>query len=159
VTTLNRFDQLMARVLRTALPASAATTAALAICGHADGGNAIAPLNAVSHIPWGDSAGEQEGASVQYTATGIALNAMAIASWSLVYELAFGRVARKGNISAALLGGASVAALAYVTDYYVVPKRFTPGFEKRLSPTSMLAVYSTLALSLPLACLLERRRR
>ena len=83
------------------------------------------------------------------------MNTAAIASWSFIYEIAFGRAARKGNHAAAVLGGISVATLAYVTDYYVVPKRLTPGFEKRLSPTSMLAVYSTLALSLPLASLLE----
>jgi hypothetical protein len=131
MTAINR---LMSRVLRTALPASAATTAAVAICGHADDGNAVAPLNAVSHIPWGDVAADQEDASIKYTATGIAINAIAVASWSLIYELAFGRTARKGKIATAILGGASVAALAYATDYYVVPKRLTPGLKSGCLP-------------------------
>lgn len=59
----------------------------------------------------------------------------------------------------ALLGGAAVAAVAYVTDYYFVPKRLTPGFEKRLSGPAMFAVYATLALSLPIAALCERKTR
>ena len=130
----------------------------MAICGYGDEGESVAPINAISHILWGDIAAEQEDASLQYTATGVALNTVAITSWSLVYELFFGRVARQGNTSAAVAGGLAVAGLAYVTDYYVVPKRLTPGFEKRLSPASMLIVYSALAASLPLASLLERPR-
>jgi hypothetical protein len=144
---------LIFRTWQTALPASAATTAAVAICGHRDEGKLLAPVNAISHILWGDKAANKDEASLQYTATGVALNTVAITSWSLVYELFFGRAARNGNTSAALLGGATVAGLAYVTDYYVVPKRLTPGFEKRLSPTSMLIVYSALAASLALASL------
>lgn len=70
-----------------------------------------------------------------------------------MYELAFGRRAREGDAKAAVFGGVATAALAYVTDYYVVPKRLTPGFEKRLSAPSMLGVYAALAASLPLASL------
>jgi hypothetical protein len=84
------------------------------------------------------------------------LNTLAVASWAAVYEGLFGSAARRGNTAAAVLGGISVAGLAYVTDYYVVPRRLTPGFEKRLSAPSMLAVYATLALTLPIASLLGR---
>jgi hypothetical protein len=152
---VDSFYQFISRVIRTALPASAATTAAVAMCGYAEDGNSIPAVNAVSHILWGDSAARQNGASIKYTATGVALNSAAIMSWSAVYELFFGRVARSGNTSAAVLGGVAVAGLAYVTDYHVVPKRLTPGFEKRLSPTSLFIVYSALAASLALASLLE----
>ena len=62
--------QLLARTFRTALPASAATTAAVAICGQAEGGNGLAPLNAISHIAWGDKAARQEEPSLKYTALG-----------------------------------------------------------------------------------------
>jgi hypothetical protein len=52
-----------------------------------------------------------------------------------------------------------VAAAAYVTDYHVVPKRLTPGWELRISPRSLLATYAVLALALPLRGLLGGRRR
>ena len=149
----DQLHRLIVRTWQTALSASAATTAAVAICGQRDEGKPLAPVNAVSHIVWGDKAAKQDKASLQYTVTGVGLNAVAATSWSLVYELLFGRAARKGNTSAAVLGGAAVAGLAYVTDYYVVPKRLTPGFEKRLSLTSMLIVYSALAASLAIASL------
>lgn len=123
MNTSDRLHQLMSRAMRTTIPATAITTAAVSICGQADDGECIAPINAVSHILWGDKAARQESASLQYTATGVALNTAAVASWSLVYELLFGQAARKGKTSTAVLGGVAVAGLAYVTDYYVVPKR------------------------------------
>jgi hypothetical protein len=154
---MNRLRDLIARTLGTAGPAAAATTAAVAVCGRTEDGNPVAPLNAISHILWGDEAAEHEDADVEHTVAGVALNTAAITGWAGVYELAFGRSARRGNLAAALAGGAAVSALAYVVDYYVVPKRFTPGFEQRLSPASMLAVYATLAMSLPIAGLMESR--
>ncbi|HEY4310809.1 MAG TPA: hypothetical protein VGN12_15270 [Pirellulales bacterium] len=155
MNSLLQLHRLVSRAMRTALPASAVTTAVAAICGRRDDGEPIAPVNAISHIVWGDTAAEQDDASIQYTAVGTVLNTMAVTSWSLVYEVFFGKLARKGNVATAVLGGVAVAGLAYVTDYHVVPKRLTPGFEKRLSPTSMLLVYSALAVSLPLVSLLE----
>jgi hypothetical protein len=41
-----------------------------------------------------------------------------------------------------------VTAGAYLTDYYLVPKRFTPGFEKRLSGKSLAAIFVALAAGL-----------
>lgn len=155
---MSALTELVTRTLQTAGPATAATTAAVAACGAIDEGNSIAPVNAVSHIVWGDEAAEQDEASLKYTAPGVALNAAAVASWAGVYELGFGRRARQGDVKAALIGGVATAALAYVTDYYIVPRRFTPGFEKRLSAPSMFAVYAALAASLPLASLLASRR-
>ena len=54
----------------------------------------------------------------------------------------------KGDVTATLLSGAAVSALAYLTDYHVVPSRLTPGFEKRLGGRSLLAIYAALAFSL-----------
>lgn len=147
----------LVHTLATAAPASAATTAVVSLCGEAEERNAVAPLNAVSHILWGDSAARQDDLSLKHTATGVALNTLAITSWAGVYEAIFGGRARRGSNRAALFGGIATSALAYVTDYYVVPRRFTPGFEKRLSPLSMFTVYATLALSLPIASILGRR--
>jgi hypothetical protein len=153
-----RLTNWLINTLEATVPASAATTAVVALCGHAEHGNPVAPINAISHIVWGDEAARQDDPSGAYTATGLALNTAAVASWAGVYEAAFGGRARRGDLGAGLVGGALVSALAYITDYYIVPERLTPGFEKRLSPASMLAVYTTLALSLPAASLMEGLR-
>lgn len=143
----------LSRTLQTAGPATTATSAIVAACGSIEDGNPVAPINAVSHIAWGDEAANEEEASLKYTLSGATLNAAAVASWAAIFELAFGKRARQGNVSAAVVGGVATATLAYVTDYYIVPKRLTPGFEKRLSPPSLFAVYAALAATLPLASL------
>ena len=143
------FDsQFVENSLRTGAVASAATTLMTAACGHLEDNNAIAPLNAVSHIAFGDKAAAQDNASFKYTATGVALNTAAVTSWAAVHEMFFGQEEGEQDVGQALIGGAAVSALAYVTDYYIVPKRLTPGFEKRLSNRSLFGIYATLALSL-----------
>jgi hypothetical protein len=104
-------------------------------------GRAAAGLNATSHIVWGDSAGRVKAPDFKHTAVGAALNAGAMASWAAVHEL----LPRARSPLAALSKGALVSALAYLTDYYVVPKRLTPGFEKHFTPGGMLLMYGALA--------------
>jgi hypothetical protein len=139
--------------------AAGTTTLCVAVAGARDSGSAVAPINATSHIAWGESAGAVETVDVRHTALGAALNAGACVFWATFYEKYFGRAAERGDVATALLGGAAVAAAAYVTDYHLVPKRLTPGWEARVSGRSLAAAYTVLALSLPLRGLLQRRRR
>ena len=130
------------------LLAGVATTAVVSALGRAEGMPAVAPLNAISHIAWGEKAANQNEPSLKYTATGIALNMAAVGSRAGVQRSLFPPGDEQVEPWRPLLQGMAVSALAYVTDYYLVPKRFTPGFEKRLSPTSMAVVYGVLGLSL-----------
>jgi hypothetical protein len=128
----------------------------VAACAKAENEPVAAPINAVSHIAFGDEAATHDEASAKYTGTGLALNASAVTAWALIHELLYSRVGSKGNVATALACGAAVSAAAYVTDYYIVPKRFTPGFEKRLSGWSLFGVYSALALSLAAGSICKR---
>jgi hypothetical protein len=128
--------------------ATAATTATTAWLGKRETGSAAAPLNATSHIAFGEEAAYHDETSVKYTLTGAAINAAAMVGWGAVQEALLGQWARKGSPARALVSGAAVSAAAYVVDYHVVPKRLTPGFEKRLSKTALFAIYAALALSL-----------
>jgi hypothetical protein len=136
---------------------SAATAATAAVCGQIEKRNAVAPINAISHIAWGEESFEQSAPSLKYTVTGLALNDSAHYSWAVLFEALFGEKAEQGNVPHALMGGAVVSAIAYLTDYHVVPKRFTPGFEAHLSSRSLLVVYIVLALSLAAGGLTKRR--
>lgn len=142
------WKKLFGRSAVTSIATTVATTALTAWLGKRETGSAAAPFNATSHIVHGDEAAWHDETSAKYTLTGVLLNAAAMAAWSGVQELAFGRWARKGAPARAVAGGAATSALAYVTDYYVVPKRLTPGFEKRLSKKAMLITYVALALAL-----------
>lgn len=141
----------IADTLTTGAVATAATTCAVAALGQTEEGNALAPINAVSHILWGDEAAAVEQADVSHTLAGLALNACAVTGWAGVHELLMPRFGPR-RLNQALAAGAMVSALAYVTDYYVVPKRFTPGFEKRLSNSSLFGIYATLALAAGSLC-------
>jgi hypothetical protein len=41
-----------------------------------------------------------------------------------------------------------VSAAAYITDYHFVPRRLSPGFELRIPPAALAAIYAALALGL-----------
>lgn len=141
----------------TAAIATAGTTLATAALGLRELGHAAAPLNATSHIVWGDEAATHDAFDLRHTVVGAAINASAMVAWSAVQEALLGRWARRGGVGRAVLGGAAISALAYVTDYHVVPRRLTPGFEMRLSKPALAATYGVLA-----ACLaagLARGRR
>jgi len=137
--------------------ASLATTLAVGVCGLREIGNAVAPINAVSHIAWGESAAQADEFSAKHTLAGLAINAAACYSWAVLYEEFFGEPADGGDMKIAMLGGAAVAGAAYVIDYHIVPKRLTPGFEKRLGCKSLIAIYSVLALSLGLSSLARKK--
>lgn len=132
------------------------TSAAVTACGAHENGEPIAPVNAISHIAWGDEAFAQKEASLKYTATGLALNTSATISWAVVYELLWRRCPGRCPVSAVGCG-AAVSLLAYIVDFHLVPPRLTPGFEKHLSRRSLLVVYTVLALSLASGALVRRK--
>ncbi|HEY7493120.1 MAG TPA: hypothetical protein VIH59_18655, partial [Candidatus Tectomicrobia bacterium] len=121
---------------------------AIAVLGKAMSGTAIAPLNAISHILWGKTAAAARAPSLRYTATGLLLNQLAGIGWAVVMEKLFGAQLRQGALQPGLLGGAVTAALAYVTDYYVLPRRLTPGFESHFPARAFPLLYGALAVSL-----------
>lgn len=134
-----------------------ATTAAAALLGRLESGSAVAPINAVSHIIVGDEEDTGERMDATHTLAGVGLNAMAVTGWAAVHELFMPRTG-KPTVQRALLAGTATAALAYITDYHVMPKRLTPGFEKRLSRPALFAVFATLAISLAAAGLYRGRQ-
>jgi hypothetical protein len=76
------------------------------------------------------------------------LNAAAVTSWAVVHEALFGRLGKQRYSLGGLISGTCVSFLAYVTDYYLVPSRLTPGFEKRLSNRSLFGIHAALAFGL-----------
>jgi hypothetical protein len=136
--------------------AAGATAVCAALAGARDSGSAVGPINATSHIAWGESAGNVAVVDTKHTLLGGILHVGACVFWAAFYEKYFARAAERGSAAKALLGGGAVAAAAYVTDYHIVPKRLTPGWEYRVSPGSLAVIYTVLALSLPLRGLLRR---
>lgn len=152
----------MTPILKSGALAALTTTATLALLGWARERRAAAPLNAVSHILYGDEAKRQDRPSAKYTLTGVVLNAAATTLWAAFQRLVFARRPITGRPSArrmarALVRGAVVSGVAYAVDYAAVPKRMAPGFEARLTPRGMATLYGVLALSLAASAYMRRR--
>ena len=144
----DRWEESITHGLQGAALATLGTTAVAALAGELENHAPLGPINAVSHILFGDEAAKHDELSAKHTLAGALLNTAAIGSWAVVGELIFGGERRPTNLPAALAAGAAVAGIAYVTDYHLVPDRLTPGFEKRLSNKSLLAIYGALAVGL-----------
>lgn len=146
---------MLGNALRTCAVATAGTTATLLALGTRHARTPWAPIDAVSHIAWGDRAFACEKLDIRHTLVGAVLNAGAVLSWSALHTLVLGR---RPHILRALAAGAAVSALAYVVDYHVVPKRLMPGFEVHLRRRGLRTVYIMLALSLAAGGLLAHAR-
>ena len=137
--------------------ATALTTATILCLGQERDSSMWAPLNAVSHIPFGDEAAAHTELSAKYTGTGAALNTAAVFSWAAMHAGVMRALPRQ-DLPSAIGASVAVAAVAYVVDYHVVPRRLTPGFEKRLSGRSLFWIYSALAAGLAAGWAANRSR-
>jgi hypothetical protein len=137
----------VARALLSGTTAALVSSLALAVAGRREAGSALAPINAVSHWFWGRRAQRQDGPSAKYTLLGFLTHHAASIFWALFFERLLGP--RRAPISA-LASGTAIATLAAAVDYTITPKRLTPGYEARLSPPALVAVYAAFALGLAL---------
>jgi hypothetical protein len=147
--------KLLKNILRTGGIAALGTTAALVALAQRDKQKPVEVLNSVSHILHGDAAFEADQLDLEHTGAGIALNAASVTGWAFIQELILKKLGRRDPAAAATTAVA-VTALAYVTDFKVVPKRLTPGFEEKLSESSLAALYGTLAITLAVGAMLGK---
>jgi hypothetical protein len=153
---------IMRRALISGTVSGLATAGIASLAGKRENDSYAAPLNATSHIVWGEEAVYHDRPSLKYTLTGFLLNHASTIFWASFYEKLFGRHVAKqrlrtlpftvspGSVSLVkpVYGGAAVAVAAYIIDYHLIPKRFTPGFEKRVSEKSLTAIFAALAIGL-----------
>lgn len=128
-------------IARTTAITSAATTVVVTALAKVETNHAAAGLNAVSHILWGDEAARVNEWDLRHTLVGSTVNTAAMAAWAILHET----LPRAHTRWGAAMKGILLSAVAYAVDYHVVPKRLTPGFERRLSPTGMVFTYAVLA--------------
>ncbi len=118
--------------------------------------NAFAPVSATSHILFGDAAFSDQAIRSKFIISGLLLNLGAMLMWASITELVIYLLHMPANaILIACLVSVGITVAAYVTDFHIVPKRFTPGFEHVLSHRAVLLVYVFLALGIGSALLLE----
>lgn len=138
--------------------AGIASLAAVAARGWLDTGSAIAPINASSHVIRGDKAARVEEVTVWHSLPGGIINAGAAMWWALVFQKLFGSAVSRRGAPAALLGGVATSGLAYAVDYHLIPRRLTPGWEKRISNRSLGMSLGAMAAGLAIGAILVRSR-
>lgn len=133
--------ELLRGIFATGILGALTSAAAAAIASRWENGHAARPINAIAHIYDGGTPPAHDGSGGRNTLVGFGIHTAASLWWATFYELGLAAQPRPRPLRTA----AALAALAYVVDYYVVDKRFRPGFEAYLSPRAMLAVYGALA--------------
>ena len=91
-------------------------------------------------------AGRRPISSISHTVSGLLLNVVACGFWALVFRL-WSSEKRPAFIQSAGRG-IGVSILAYITDYHLIPRRFTHGVELCLSRHSFPWIYGALAVGL-----------
>jgi hypothetical protein len=140
--------------LKTGLILSAATTAVILAASQAENKAPWAALNCIAHIVDGDEKTQPTDFSRRESSLGFLINATAMCTWAVLYEGALSAL----NLRSTPLTAAVTSLKAYVIDYKIVPKRYTPGIERRLSPPSVALSYVVFAAALALSPLWNRSR-
>ena len=74
--------------------------------------------------------------------------------WAFVLDRLLAARRRSPTVPRLAAEAAATATLACVVDYTITPKRFTPGYELRLTTSSMAVVYVAFAAGLLIGSLL-----
>lgn len=128
----------------------------LAWRGRTETGSVFAPVNAPSHWLWSDRALHKNGPSWRYTGVGVLVHQGAALFWGVLYERFVASRRPVQPVLTDLRDAAVATAVAATVDLAMTPHRFTPGFEKRLSPKGLLWVYAGFAAGLALGSRMVR---
>jgi hypothetical protein len=127
--------------------AAVAAVAAVALAARREGLSPLRPINASSHIVWGEEAGKTSDLDARHTALGLAINVGAGFFWGSV--MASLRSRRSDRSEANIMSdAATVGLLASVVDYGIVPRRLSPGWENAVSPASVAFGMASMAAGL-----------
>ncbi len=134
--------------------ASVLSTLAVSVCSRWRVGSAATGTNAASQWLWYPRARFARAPSWRHTAVGYVIHHASSLLWATGYEAT--RPAR-ASASGRAVRAAGIATLAYVVDYHVVPRRLSPGFEHKVGPAGMVAVYAAFAAGLWMSTRLATR--
>lgn len=137
--------------------ASITSAIVLSLRGKAELGKSAAPVNGPSQWIWGLHAPYQDRFTLRYTIVGYGIHHVASVFWAVWYEKLRQQLPPAETTTAVLAPAVATAAAAYTVDFHCTPKRLTPGFERRLSQSSLFMVYGAFALGLAATALMDLR--
>ncbi|MDR7008953.1 hypothetical protein [Paraburkholderia strydomiana] len=125
------------------------STLALSALARLVGKCPAAPVSAVSHWIWPQEVNQTARPRARHLVTGLAIHHLMSIGWAAANAFTLAvvqestqpcRGSRSDHLQRTVLAGAMTLAAAF-SDYMVVPKRFTPGFEFHLRAPQIAAVY------------------
>ncbi len=144
------------RVFNDGTLASVASTIVMAWAGRRDTGSHLSAINAPSHWFWGERALRRNDASLRYTVVGALTHHASAVFWAVFYRL-LRCTHRQPTAANAVTDAVAVTVVAAVVDLKLVPRRLTPGFERRLSRHHTAWVYVGFAAGLAIGGILATR--
>lgn len=157
--SITKWHNTLRTILISGSVASIASAISLSLLGKSELNRFAAPLNGPSQWIWGRHAPYVNRLSFRYTFVGYTIHHAASIFWAIGYEGLRRRLPPPETTSAVLAPAVVTAVAAYTIDFYLIPKRLTPGFENRLSKRSLLLVYGAFALGLAAPALLARNQK
>lgn len=158
-TASGRWSDAIREGLVSGAAASVLSTLVLMRMGRAEAHSAVAPTNATSQWIWGDPALRADEVSWRHTANGYLIHHAAAVFWATMHARATAGWTSPHDAGPLALAGMGTALVACVADYQLTPRRFTPGFEHRLSRGAMALAYGAFGLGIALASMAWRARR
>lgn len=131
--------------------ASVCSAIVLAMRGAREEGSAAGPLNGPSQWVWGAREARTNAATLRHTLLGYSIHHLSSLFWATLHERIFPARESPQHAMRTAAQAMATAALAYVVDYHVAPRRLRPGFRKHLGPGSIFASYAAFAAGLALA--------
>lgn len=123
--------------------ASLLSSAVVSWLSHHHTGSASSGTNATSQWLWGAPARRKRLPNLRHTAVGYLIHHASSVFWAGFFERA---ALHRPSRSAAL--AVTTAVVAYVVDYHVVPRRLSPGFDRRMHPHHLPLAYAAFAAGL-----------
>jgi hypothetical protein len=135
--------------------AAIASLAAIALLSRLEGRSAARPINATSHVLWGDDDAPREKVDVTHTLPGLLINIGSAFFWGTVFAYVSPPPARQtaaGMIARAFGTSHCPAEL----DYCLVPRRLRPGWELALRARSVALALAAMGAGLGAGGLVAR---
>jgi hypothetical protein len=131
--------------LKTGVALAATTTAAIMFFSKREKGSHWAGVNAIAHVANGGGRTSRTFSPSQ-TPIGLAVHSASMIAWGLVYRAALSLVNARGVVPASI----ATLAIGFV-DYELLPRRFSPGFERIVGPLGVGATFAALGATLALS--------
>jgi len=139
--------------------ASVCSTLVLGALAKREAGSMFTGVNAISHWLWGDKAMRADHPSLKHTAVGYLIHHASALFWAALFERSCKKILDQQDVATSATAAAVATGVACFADYQLTPPRLRPGFEQRLSRSSLTLVYVAFGAGLAAGAVLSRRRQ